>query len=162
MCDRASAGLLGRISWSMIAPFLVSRVDSENRVDNWIREISPWASKTVGLITRLLTGRTGSSLSAFQGGRNFFFFWSVVPLPWCLTGEPPAGRHTWSVWGQNSSFILCSVGFVPVTLESRYEENSSSQLKMGRETVYCGLWYVHSRSSQFSFAFATIRVVNPE
>lgn len=156
--DRASAGLLGLINCPMIAPFLVTRADSENRADNWIREISPWASKMAALIMRVLTGRTGSSLSAFQGGRNFF--WSLVPLPWCLTGEPLAGRHTWTVWGPNSYFIPPFSWIYLSNPGEQYEENSSSQLQMGRETIHCGLWYVHSYPLFFLHLFTFVYCIN--
>lgn len=77
--DCASGGLVGLINWLMIAPFLITRVDSENWVDNWIREISPRASQMAYLIRRFL---------AWQGRKQPFriprwqkvFFWSLVPL----------------------------------------------------------------------------------
>lgn len=112
-----SAGLLGLINWPMIAPFLVTRADSDNRADNWIRDISAWALKTVGLITRFLTGRTGSSLSAFQGGRNFFL--CLVPLPRCL----PQADIQPLCEGQIVALFHCSVGFISGTLENKWREH---------------------------------------
>lgn len=143
--DCVSAGLLGLINWPMIAPFLVTRADSKNRVDNWFQEISPWAVKTAGLITSFLTGRAGNSLSAFQGGRNFFFgFGAPAPVPY----RRSSCRHTYinCVTDKIVALSHLSVGLTPVTLESRYEENSSCQLKMGRETIHCGVWCVNSGS----------------
>lgn len=130
----------------MIAPFLSTRVDSENKVANWISETSPWASKMVDLIAGFLSGRTGSGLSAFQGGRN-----------WCLTQEPPADSPKWTVCVSESCFTALFSWIWSVTLENNYEENSSLQLQVGRETVYCGLWYVHPGSL---FAFVYIYFMN--
>lgn len=142
--DCASAGLLGLINWPMIAPFLVTRADSKNRVDNWFREISPWAVKMAGLITRFLTSRAGSGLSAFQGGRNFFRVW--CPCPGALQDSLLQAHIHKLCDGQMLALSHLSVGSIPVTPESKYEENSSCQLKMGRETIHCGVWYVNSGS----------------
>lgn len=145
--DCASAGLLGLINRPMIAPFLVTRADSENRDDNWIREISPWALKTVGLITEFLTGRTGSSLSAFQGGRNFFFFFFFAfGAPALVPSRGASCSQAYMTCAEAEQLLHLFRWIIAVTLESSHEENGSSQLEMGRETIYSGLWYISSGS----------------
>lgn len=141
----------------MIAPFLITRADSEKRVDDWIREISPRASKMVGLITGFLTGRTGSSLSAFQGGRLFFLFLFCLwcPYPGAVQGSLQQAVIHEPCEGQTVALFHSSAGCISITLESSYEENTSSQFKMGRETIYCGLWYVHSGSYNLRLNLST-------
>lgn len=53
---------------------------------------------------------------------------------------------------QVAALSHCSAGFISVTLDSSYEKNTS-QLQMGRDTIHCGLWYVHSGSYHLLFTF---------
>lgn len=99
----ASAGLSALL---LIAPFLITRAGSENRVDNWITEFSPPALKMAALITSFLTGSTGSSLSAFLGGSKLWcscprsFGWEP-PAGSCFTAESPTTGEQW--WDQHTT-----------------------------------------------------------
>ena len=96
-------------------------------------------------------------------GETFFFFFvfGAPGLPGALQGSL---LHTVRELceGQTVAFFHFSVGLISVTLESSHEE-SSSQLQMGGEAIYCGLWYVYSGSYHLSFFIVlTIMVVDPK
>lgn len=116
----------------MIAPFRTRRVDSESGGDNWMSQTSPWAQTMVGLIAGSLSGRSGSSLSAFRG-RNFVCVGLLVCGGPALL--PPAHSPLQEA--------LYFTGFLRVTLDDIYEEEGSFQFQMGRDAVHCGLWYGH-------------------
>lgn len=123
--DCASAGLVGLINWLMIAPFLITRVDSENGVDNWIREISPRASQMAGLIRRFLAWQDRKQPFRIPRWQKVFF-WSLVPLH----------MVPYRAASCQQTCMNC------VALPSSDEESRSSLLQMGRKTIHRGLWYV--------------------
>lgn len=92
------------------------------------------ALKIVYLIIWLLSGRTGSSLSAFQGG-------TVVPLHWCLTGWASC-RLAYMNWETSSCFIpdlfqrTWSAAMKRTPFSSRWAERKST-------VVYGTFFLVH-------------------
>lgn len=77
-----------------------------------------------------------------HGRKQPFRIPSLLPRPWwsllqaCMTSVA------------DCCFYSTDVGLASVTLESSDEKNSSFELQMGRETIHCGLRYVHPASSQ--------------